>query len=217
MHYATLKLLTASLVIGLTFPLATFAQTPKQPSGQTMPMAPSTMGSSMGHMESAEAVKELPPLKADLPSLLAEVERLRKEVARLDAIRPTFTNFMPDFAERFHVMHYAGDAGDWAVANHEAMEMDRMVEVAQAIDPQKGTMMKAFIGEDLEHFDAAIGHSDKAAFDKALKEAVVHCNACHTAVGSAFIKVSLNVAPNMTIRHPHILTKQHATAHKHSD
>jgi hypothetical protein len=207
------NLLVLTAMMGLVFPLSALAQSAMGQGGaSTMPM-----GQSMGHMASATAPEELPPLKADLPSLLAEVERLRKEVARLDALKPTFTNFMPEFSERFHVMHYAGHAGDWAVANHEAMELDRLLGVAQSIDPAKGKMMRAFLGEDLEHFDEAIAHGDRAAFDKALTETVAHCNTCHAAVGSAFIKVSLDVPPTMTIRHPHILEKQHATAHKHAN
>lgn len=195
------------MAAGLALPLWAVAHSDKEQNSSTM--------GSMQHMEAPESASELPPLKADLPSLLAEVKRLRKEVAVLDAIKPTFTNFMPDFSERFHVMHYAGDAGDWAVANHEAMELDRLLEVAQYIDPQKGVLMKSFIGENLEKIDDAIAHGDKAAFDRQLQETVQHCNACHTAVGSPFIRVSLDVAPNMTVRHPHILSKEKATAHHH--
>jgi hypothetical protein len=169
----------------------------------------------MGQMGHASPQADLPELKADLPSLLAEVRRLRKEVAVLEALKPTFTTFMPEFSERFHMLHYAGDAGDWAVASHEAMELDRLLGLAQTIDPQKGMLMKSFIGEDLEKLDDAIAHGDKAAFDKQLAETVTRCNACHVAVGSPFIKVSLDVAPTMTMRHPHIFTRQRAGGHKH--
>lgn len=200
------SLLALSATLGLLLPLVALAHSDKKENGGT------TM--SMGHMESEEHEK-LPELKADLPSLLAEVQRLRKEVAVLDALKPTFTNFMPNFAERFHVMHFAGDAGDWAVAGHEAAELDRLMDVAEDIDPEKAKLMRSFIGADMEHLDEAIAHGDGAAFDKTLGETVAHCNACHTAVGSPFIKVSLNVLPNMTIRHPHVLTKEKAMAHHH--
>ena len=173
-------------------------------------------GHAMTAMHSDEAkAAPLPALKATLASLLAEVKRLRKEVADLDAIKPSFTNFMPDFSERFHIMHYAGEAGDWAVAGHEAAELDRMVDVAQHIDPQKGQLMKAFIGEDLEKIDDLIAHGDKAGFIKQLSATVMHCNACHKAVGSPFIQVSLDVSPNMTVRHPHVLVKEKAMEHHH--
>jgi hypothetical protein len=206
-------LLATFAVFSLSFPFGAQADSGKEHgSSSTMPM-----GQSMGHMESGASVEELPPLKADLPSLLAEVERLRKEVARLDAIKPTFTNFMPEFSERFHLMHRAGDAGDWAVANHEAMELVRLLAVAQAIDPEKGRLLKSFMGESLERLDDAIAHGDKAAFDKYLTATVQNCNACHAAVGSSFIQVSLDVAPNMTMRHPHIFTQQHVTKHRHAN
>ncbi|MBI4080992.1 MAG: hypothetical protein HY423_00135 [Candidatus Lambdaproteobacteria bacterium] len=211
MKSVTRNLLALSAVLGLLFPFVALADSGKEHgSGTGMTMEPS-----MGQMEAAPPKQQQPTLKADLPSLLAEVERLRKEVAELNAIRPTFTGFMPEFSERFHVMHFAGDAGDWAVANHEAKELDRLLAVAQVIDPQKGKLMRAFMGDILKKLDDAIVHGDKAAFGKQLGEMVQRCNACHVAVGSPFIRVSVDVPPDQTPRHPHILTKQRATEHPH--
>lgn len=72
-------------------------------------------------MVSAAASPEIQALRKEVNALKAEVEKLRKSVASLQAMKPTFTSFMPDFAERFHVMHRAGDAGDWAVKGHRGL------------------------------------------------------------------------------------------------
>jgi hypothetical protein len=142
-----------------------------------------------------------------LEDLKAEVEALRKAVAVLQATQPTGTTLMPDFAERFHVMHRAGDVGDWAVASHELLEMQRIAKVIGVIDPQKGALMKGFMTQSFAKLNAAMEHGNRQAFDKALTETVTNCNACHTAVGSVFIKITLNVDQSLSMRHPHQLTK----------
>jgi hypothetical protein len=73
---------------------------------------------------------------ADLESLQQSILALQKRVETLEAIKPTFTSFMPDFSERFHVLHRAGEAGDWAVAGHEFEEMKRMMALSKYIDAE---------------------------------------------------------------------------------
>ena len=152
-----------------------------------------------------------------LEDLKAEVKTLRKAVAVLQAAQPTVTTLMPDFAERFHVMHRAGDAGDFAVAAHELLEMQRLAKVIGVIDPQKGALMKGFMTQSFAKLNAAVEHGNRQAFDTALRETVTNCNACHTAVGSAFIKVTLNVDESLSMRHPHQLVKSKKPgAHTHT-
>ncbi len=162
--------------------------------------------------------KEIQALTKEVRALRAEVAKLQKSVASLQVIRPTLTTLMPDFAERFHVMHYAGEASDWAVATHEFLEMQRMLEVVNAIDPEKGALMKGFMTGSFNKINAAIEHEDPKSFSKALTETVKNCNACHAAVGSGFIVVTLDVDESLSMRHPHQLTRskmmgQHM--HKH--
>lgn len=53
---------------------------------------------------------------------------------------------------------------------------------------------------------------------QALGEAVNNCNACHAASGSPFIKVTLEVAESLSLRHPHSFGKTRVPMehmHKH--
>lgn len=172
------------------------------------------------------AVFLAPPLRAEpLPSgdlahqvavLHATVDKLQKQVAELEALKPTFTVFMPDFSERFHVLHAAGEAGDWAVADHELKEMHRMLGLAKAIDPQKGQLMNIMLEENLESLETAVQHRSEPAFLRALSNTAATCNKCHTAVGSPFIRVSLDVPDGLTMRHPHRLVhSKPMTGHAH--
>lgn len=150
--------------------------------------------------EHAAAAKE-PALKTQ-EDLAREVKALRARVAALEALKPGFTNFMPDFAERFHVMHRAGDAGDWAVAAHELAEMQRLARVSRHIDPKLGALMRAFMDGNLRKLTEAIEHGNARSFQAALKDAVAACNGCHAAAGSTLV-VSLNVDKSLNMRHPH--------------
>lgn len=138
--------------------------------------------------------------------LKREIKALRERVAVLEALKPSFTNFMPNFSERFHVMHRAGDAGDWSVAAHEVDEMQRLTDVSKYIDPELGELMLAFMDGNLGKLKEAIEHGNPKSFQAALKDSVASCNGCHSAAGST-IAVTLNVADNLSMRHPHALRK----------
>ncbi|MFQ5544547.1 MAG: hypothetical protein ACE5FE_01090 [Acidiferrobacterales bacterium] len=147
--------------------------------------------------------KEIQALTKEIGALRAEVARLRKSVALLETLKPNVTVLMPDFSERFHVMHYAGEAGDWAVAAHELQEMQRMVKIMAALDPEKGALLKAFMTDSFSKLNAAIEHGNLESFDKALSETVKNCNACHDGVGSEFVKVQLDAERSLSMRHSH--------------
>lgn len=166
----------------------------------------------------ADESEELRALKQELSALKGQMAELEKTVARLQAMQPTITSLMPNFAERFHVMHYAGDAGDWAVAGHELQEMERLISVTKQIDAKQGALMEGFLTANFRKLREAIAHSKREAFDQALTEAVINCNACHAAAGSPFIRVTLEVAESLSLRHPHSFGKSRAPMehmHKH--
>lgn len=143
----------------------------------------------------------------EIAQLKAAVEKLNARLVALEALKPSFTSFMPEFSERFHIMHRAGIAGDWSVATHELLELERMVKISKLIDPAKGRLMQAFMAPHLETINGAIGHGNRKSFLKALVKTVKSCNACHKAAGSPFIKVALNAKQYLTMRHSHILKK----------
>jgi hypothetical protein len=140
-----------------------------------------------------------------LEALTRQIEALQARVSALESLA-TFTSLMPDFAERFHVMHRAGEAGDWAVASHELAEMQRMATLSQSIDVEKGKLMKSMMEPSLEALGDAIEHGNGEKFETALTQAINTCNACHAATGSGFIEVSLEVPDLLSLRHPHKLT-----------
>jgi len=152
------------------------------------------------------------PLLADSgkeKSLERQIEALQTRIAALEA-RQTFTSFMPDVAERFHVMHRAADAGDWAVASHELEEMKRLTRLSTLIDSDQGKLMQAMLAPSFEALTSAIKNTEDEKFDEALVQTIASCNACHAATGSAFIQVTLDARDALSIRHPHRFAQQAA-------
>jgi hypothetical protein len=140
-----------------------------------------------------------------LEQLQEQIELLQERVAALEAVRFPITMLMPNFAERFHVMHRAGDLSDWAVAHHELEAMRHITEMVKHTEPEKGALMDGMMSASFKKLQEAIEHRKRAPFDKALAEAVDACNACHAATGSEFIKVTLDPDDTLSLRHPHVL------------
>lgn len=153
---------------------------------------------------------------AELTALKDKVARLEARLAQVEALQPTFTTFMPAFSERFHVLHLAGDKGDWQVASHELAEMQRLMSISDAVDGEKGKLFSSFLGGNLHALEEAIEHGNRDKFDAALKQTVQNCNACHKAVGSPFIQVSLDVPAGLSMRHPHVFNASQVEEMQHT-
>jgi hypothetical protein len=152
---------------------------------------------------------------SNLARLLERMQALEERLAAMES-RFTFASFMPEFSERFHVMHRSGEAGDWAVAAHELEEMMRLKEIAKSINAEKGMLMEAMLESNFEALRHAIEGSDHEKFEKALVQTIDTCNACHKATASRFIEVELNALETLSLRHPHkFIERQVEAGHTH--
>jgi len=147
--------------------------------------------------------------------LAKELAALQEKVTALDALKPSFAAFMPAFAERFHVLHFAGDAGDWKVAGHEYAELKSKIEAAVYVDAEKGKLFKAMLTPGFSEIGEAIESGDGKRLDTALKQTITACNACHQAAGSGFLRVTLDTKHVLSLRHSHILSTTEAGGHMH--
>jgi hypothetical protein len=147
--------------------------------------------------------------------LIERIQVLEERLAVLES-RFSFASFMPDFAERFHVMHRAGESGDWAVASHELQEMMRLSRLSKSIDADNGKLMGAMMEPSFEALEHAIEDSNHEKFEKALTQTIDTCNACHTATGSSFVQVTLEVRGSLSMRHPHsFMEREMPRGHSH--
>jgi len=154
----------------------------------------------------------------DIQSMQQTIQALQERMKVLEAIKPTFTGFMPDVAERFHVLHRAGEAGDWAVAGHELSELKRLIALSVNIDADNGLLMQGMMKSSIESLEKAVAEGDNEKLGIAMEQTVNSCNACHTATGSPFVQVVLNAKRSISMRHPHAFSKSEAAAeHAHGE
>ncbi len=151
----------------------------------------------------SDAVRQL---SQRVEQLSREVDELKKTVELLNSIRPTVTRLMPEIAERFHVMHYAGEADDWALASHELMGIQELIGIIEKVDPVKGAMANGFMANNFAKLNAAIEHGNRKDFYAALESTVESCNSCHVAVGSPSMQVVLDAHDSLSLRHSHDLS-----------
>ncbi len=179
-------------------------------------LAPAMADEGHGHDSQTQSrPSDAQTLRKEIEALKSELEALRQTVQTL---QPSLTMLMPNFAERFHVMHRAGDVGDWAVANHELLGMQQIAALVRRINPQQGELLHAYMQQPFADLEKAIEHTDHGAFGAALEQSIENCNACHQAVGSPFIQVTLNPVSQLSMRHPHKLTaSEPLRAHTHGD
>ncbi len=157
-------------------------------------------------------------LSQQVEQLSREVDSLKKSVELLNSIRPSVTRLMPEIAERFHVMHYAGEADDWALAAHELMGIQELIGIIEKIDPVKGAMANGFLSNNFAELNAAIEHGSRKDFSAALESTVESCNGCHVAVGSPSMQVVLDAHDSLSLRHSHDLSASEPPddhTHKH--
>lgn len=152
----------------------------------------------------------------ELKSLRQQVAALTARVADLERLKTSFTGFMPEVSERFHVMHSAGEQGDWAVAQHELNELKRLTEMVEVVDKKFGPLFKGFLSGHWQRFERAIEHKNVKDFRQALVQTVASCNQCHVAAGSPFITVGLNMSTLLSLRHSHVFKpSMPMTGHTH--
>jgi len=144
-----------------------------------------------------------------LDALQRQLTTLQARVAALEAQR-SFTQFIPDFAERFQVMHRAGKAGDRVVASHELSEMKRLAALSSSIDGKKSKLLIGMMEPNFEALGEAIERSDEKVFGAALERTVDTCNACHAATGSGFSQVTIDASEAISIRHSYRLAERKA-------
>jgi hypothetical protein len=104
---------------------------------------------------------------------------------------------MQRFAEK---LHFAGQAGNWALADFYLHEIDEMAETiieARVVDEgvKVGELMKAMLPPSIASVQEAIQSRDPAQFASRYEGLLSSCNACHTSTRHAFVKIVVPKEP----------------------
>lgn len=116
--------------------------------------------------------------------------------SRLNAlarVQPGLGVVMHEIGYRATAAYKAANGGNWGLAQYELKEMLEAQEVGEATRPQYAPMLKAFEHANFPPILEAAENKDLDKFNQHFASAVEACNACHVALGHAFIKYQLPI------------------------
>jgi hypothetical protein len=153
-----------------------------------------------------EAVSAPPPGESAAEK---EIAALKADVQMLKDKAPSASVAMADVSFHWSNLWFAGQAGNWPLANYYFSEARNHVRWLIRINPMpKGPdgnpvdLQGIFEGIDKSAFadvKAAIDKKDKAQFATVYRTALESCYACHKAVGRLYLKPQIPTAPPQTI------------------
>jgi hypothetical protein len=113
-----------------------------------------------------------------------------------EASAPHFGEEMERIGRRFERLGRAGVVRRWELARYELHEIEEGVEALGGATPPEDLvgadlhgLAEGFVARALPTLDSALASRDTAAFSTAFREVARECNACHQAIGRAFIQV----------------------------
>jgi hypothetical protein len=118
-----------------------------------------------------------------------------EKLKTLAEIQPGLGTVMIEYATRYTTAYYAAKGGNWDLAAYQLKEAREIQEVGETTRPERAQALKGFEKSYLDPLDEAIKAKDIKKFDKAFKDGIQGCNACHIGQGFPYIKYQLPREP----------------------
>ena len=130
-------------------------------------------------------------------SLLASIALLfAADLNDVVGVLPKFAIPMREVGDRFQNMYFAAKGGNWGLAFYMSKYMNNAMNPAKLTKPDEYPLWASFYTDKFAPVNKAISAKDLAGFEKEYTTVIKECNACHTAMGYAFIKVVKQKAPS---------------------
>jgi hypothetical protein len=103
-----------------------------------------------------------------------------------ERFRPGLHSLMQQVQLRHAQLWFAGEAGNWELADYQVHELEELLEQIRDLHPEYDGRSVAELLEQLlqpavERVESAIDARQPAAFAAAFDDMTAQCNACHTA------------------------------------
>lgn len=125
-------------------------------------------------------------------------------LAELEArFKPGLHSLMGELGMRHASLWFAGDAGNWELADYVAHEMEEVAGDIRELHPEYdgvavAALMDGMLEPVLSDVEAAIDARDGAAFVEAYDRLTTSCTACHAATGRSALVMQRPTAPPVT-------------------
>ena len=137
----------------------------------------------------------------DQATLDARVAELQADLE--DRFTPGLHTLMVDLGVRHANLWFAGEAGNWPLADYMIHELEELVEEIEELHPTyREVRVAELLGEmthpAIEAMEDAVDDQDFTAFQRAYDDLTVACNACHIASDRAALVIQRPTAPIST-------------------
>lgn len=154
-----------------------------------------TLALACGLALTSAAQAQSPPADADLR---AEIDMLKRAL-------PDQAHVMSDVDYHFANLWFAGEAGNWGLAGHFLNETRSHLDWAVRLRPKRQRAdgssfdLKPYVQtvEEGGLYDAnqALEQHDKGKFERAYRDAMAQCYACHVAAEKPFLRLHIPQTP----------------------
>jgi hypothetical protein len=151
-------------------------------------------------------VMAAPPGAAPAAAAAEDLAALRADVARLKSVALDQSHVMADVAYHFTNLWFAGDAGNWPLAQFYADELRSHLRWAVRVIPVRKDregrevdltgILTAVEQGTLKDLSESVRAKDKAKFAAAYRAQMENCVACHKAAGKEFIRLHVPERPD---------------------
>ena len=139
---------------------------------------------------------------------------VESRINALSSIQPGLGVVMHEIGYRITALYKAANGGNWGLAQYELKELIEAQEVAEVTRPQQAGMLKGFENSSLVPLEKAITQKDIKQFNLRFTKVVNACNACHTALGHAYIKYRVPAQSNSDFLDYNLKTEPEDTEEK---
>ena len=119
---------------------------------------------------------------------------------QIGEIQPGMARLMLEISERYWIMYYAAQAGNWELAHHEFRELRKTNQIAALVRPKYQQSLADFDTQYLQPLDQALHAKDWQAFAAAYHQSIDGANEMHRTLGYSYIEWQLPDSPPPSLR-----------------
>ena len=113
---------------------------------------------------------------------------------------PGMARLMVEVSDRYWILYYAGQAGNWELARHEFSELRKTLRMAADVRPKYREPLERFEAEYLKPIEETVRAKDFGSLEEAFRRATDGANENHRELGYAYIHWQLPDAPPRHLR-----------------
>jgi hypothetical protein len=111
---------------------------------------------------------------------------------QVDTYKPGFGEFMSRIQVHHNKLWFAGQSGNWKLADFEMHEIEEAIEAIEKYHTQREESLQiGMIKPALDSVSSAIGMKNSAAFKSSYILLTNTCNNCHKATNFEFIQIKI--------------------------